>query len=601
MRKHRAPITLRDLLGTISFLGLAVLLQGATTQMEAAFSVPGSLISTPQDSSDQQVATSGANVFVVWRDNEIGAAVFNPEIYFTRSIDGGKTFGSFQNISQSSGTYGTGNPRIAANGSHVYLVFNDTGGDFLVHSDDGGATFLPKVNLTTAFGLQLGSSSWLAAAGSNLYMVWRQNTGGADDIFLARFGNYGASFLGVQNISLSTAYSIDPKVVASGNTVYVAWSEPVGSANDILFRRSVDGGVAFDLTLNISSNAGLSRNPSLDADGMNVWLAWKDNTPGNDDIMFARSINAGGSFEPLVLNLSSNSSGSIDPAVAGRGSNVYVTWADVPPGAASNQRDVYLRKSEDAGAAFDANQNLSGSTLILSGVPRTAVSDSVVSVYWGESIPVGIGTQRDIFYVYQELSVPIPPPSMLSLSPSSGIQTQSVDVDLTGAGFQNGAIWQISGTEVTLSDVEFVSATAMKGKMNVALNAAPGGRNLTVTNPDGQSATLMGAFTVMSASALMLIEITRTDVNMGVGGGGFLSGSSSYKSLLAHLDNAEKALLQQPADLATAINQMDAFYIKIGNLAKGKKPEITQALYTTLYNDYAAVMNSLGGTVKPAQ
>ena len=52
---------------------------------------------------------------------------------------------------------------------------------------------------------------------------------------------------------------------------------------------------------------------------------------------------------------------------------------------------------------------------------------------------------------------------------------------------------------------------------------------------------------------------------------------------------------------ATAINQMDAFYIKIGNLAKGKKPEITPALYTTLYNDYAMVMGSLGGTVKPAQ
>ena len=46
---------------------------------------------------------------------------------------------------------------------------------------------------------------------------------------------------------------------------------------------------------------------------------------------------------------------------------------------------------------------------------------------------------------------------------------------------------------------------------------------------------------------------------------------------------------------------VDAFYIKIGNMAKGKKPEITPALYMTLYNDYAMVMGSLGGTVKPAQ
>jgi hypothetical protein len=43
----------------------------------------------------------------------------------------------------------------------------------------------------------------------------------------------------------------------------------------------------------------------------------------------------------------------------------------------------------------------------------------------------------------------------------------------------------------------------------VNVSTAPGGRDLSVTNPDGQSATLSGAFTVMSASALMLIEITQ--------------------------------------------------------------------------------------------
>ena len=189
------------------------------------------------------------------------------------------------------------------------------------------------------------------------------------------------------------------------------------------------------------------------------------------------------------------------------------------------------------------------------------------------------------------------------------MQTQSVDVDLTGSGFQSGATLALNGTGVTVTDVQCISPTAMKAKMNVALTATPGGRDLTVVNPDGKSATLSGAFTVMSASVLMLIDIARTDVNMGAGNGGFLTASSSngkdganssYKSLLAHLDNAEKALLQQPPNAATAINQMDAFYIKIGNLAKGKKPDITPALYTTLYNDYAMVMGSLGGTVKPA-
>ena len=69
------------------------------------------------------MATSGNYVYVVWRDNEIGAVVSNPEIYFARSTNGGLTFEAPQNMSQSSGP--SGNPRIAASGQHVYIAFND--------------------------------------------------------------------------------------------------------------------------------------------------------------------------------------------------------------------------------------------------------------------------------------------------------------------------------------------------------------------------------------------------------------------------------------------------------------------------------------------
>jgi len=600
MRINQDPERLTHTSAISSFFCVVALLMVSVPQMKAAFSTPSPLVSSLTDTSDQQVATSGSNVFLVWKDGPVS----NPEIYFARSTNGGVTFEAPQNISQSPGF--SGNPRIAASGQHVYITFSDAGGTFLAHSENGSESFLPNTNLTAAFGFQLGSSSWLAAAGENLYMVWR---GGADGTFMARFGNYGATFLGSQNVSASPN-SIDPVVAASGNSVYVAWSEPVaGNANDILFRRSTGGGVAFDPVVNISNNSGLSRFPTMAADGLKVWLAWKDGTPLNDDILFARSADAGSLFEP-TLNLSNNATGSVDPVVAARGNNVYVAWSDVPPGAASNLRDIYVTTSVDLGFSFDPSlvKNVSDSASGLSGVPRVAASDGVLAVYWGESLPTGVGTatQRDIYYSYLNLSIPVPPPSMLSLSPSSGMQTQSVDVDLTGSGFQSGAVLALSGAGVTVTDVAFVSPTAMKAKMNVSLAAVPGGRNLTLTNPDGQSATLNGAFTVMSASALMLIEITRADVNMGAGNGGLLASSSdssnsNLKSLLAHLENAERALLQQPADLATAINQMDAFYIKIGNLAKGKNPEITAAFYTTLYTDYAMVMGSLGGTVKPAQ
>ena len=226
---------------------------------------------------------------------------------------------------------------------------------------------------------------------------------------------------------------------------------------------------------------------------------------------------------------------AVDPVVTARGNNVYVAWADVPPGAESNKLDIYLKTSVDSGVSFDPSllKNVSETIAVLSRAPRVAATDAMLSVYWGESLPTGIGTgtQRDIFFSSLELSIPVPPPSMLSLSPGAGMQTQSVDVDLTGSGFQSGATLALSGTGVTVTDVAFVSPTSMKAKMNVSLTATPGGRDLTVTNPDGQSATLSGAFTVMSASALMLIEITRTDVNMGAGNGGLLAAAAAIPAI----------------------------------------------------------------------
>ena len=602
MSNHRVPKRFRHQLGMASILCLVVLSLGSAPWAEAAFSTPANLSLTMQDSSSQQVASSGSNVYIVWRDNP--SAVFNPEILFARSTDGGKTFGAWVNLSNRSGNSSA--PYVAASGSSVYVIWSDVDGYNMCQSDNAGMTFGAPRNLTTLFGIPAFGSCALGAAGSNVYLSCQQSVASGDnDIFVSRSNDNGTTFSALQNISMTASTgSNKSRIAASGSNVYVVWEEGFSSTSEVYLARSIDSGVSFAAPQNMSSAAESSTGPAVDADGTNVWLVWSDRAGGgSDEVFYTRSTNAGASFAPLG-NLSMNSTASSTPCVKGNGSQVFVTWADLPSSTPGSVPDVYLRGSSDGGITFDSAVNLSSSETINSNQPRLGLTDLAVSVFWGE--PAGF---KEIYHSYQELSVPIPPPSMLSLSPASGTQTQTVDVVLDGAGFQSASQWQLSGTGVTVSDVEFVSPTAMKAKMNVALTATPGGRHLTVTNPDGKSATLSGAFTVMSASVLMLIDIARTDVNMGAGNGGFLTATSSngndganssYKSLLAHLDNAEKALLQQPPDAATAVNQIDAFYIKIGNLAKGKKPEITPALYTTLYNDYAMVMGSLGGTVKPA-
>jgi BNR repeat-like domain len=605
MSNHRVPTTVRHSLGLVSLLCLVTVLQGSITQADATFSTPANLSLTTQDSSDQQVASSGSNVYVVWRDNPSNT-VLNAEILFARSIDGGKTFAPWENLSATPSTSSA--PWVAASGQHVYVIWSEassgataTDGYYLRYSSDSGATFGAKSNLSTLFGVPTFGNCAMAASGNSVFLSCTQAVSGNNEIVVARSNDNGATFSAPQNVSLSpSAGSAKSRIAASGSNVYVAWEENAASASEIFMASSADSGVSFGTPTNMSQTTGFSSiSVTLDADNSKVWLVWSDRSLGNDEVFYRRSTDGGATFS-AAENLSSTSSGSSMSFVKGKGSQVWVAWTD--PNPAGTLPDVYVRGSSDGGATFSDTLNISNSATINSNQPRIGLTDLAVSLFWGEP-----ASFREVYYSYQELTVSVPPPSMLSLNPGAGMQTQSVDVELTGSGFQSGATLALSGTGVTVTDVAFVSPTSMKAKMNVSLTATPGARDLTVTNPDGQSATLSGAFTVMSASALMLIEITRTDVNMGAGNGGLIatsasdSSNSTYKSLLAHLGNAEEALLQQPVDLPTAINQMDAFYIKIGNMAKGKKPEITPALYMTLYNDYALVMGSLGGTVKPAQ
>src|SRR5215510_9011950 len=101
MATDMVPTTSRAPLSVVALLCLVVLVAGSAPRAEGAFSTPANLTVTIQDSSDQQVASSGSNVYLVWRDNPSTVA-FNPEILMMQSTDGGKTFAAWQNLSSTS-------------------------------------------------------------------------------------------------------------------------------------------------------------------------------------------------------------------------------------------------------------------------------------------------------------------------------------------------------------------------------------------------------------------------------------------------------------------------------------------------------------------
>jgi hypothetical protein len=83
-----------------------------------------------------------------------------------------------------------------------------------------------------------------------------------------------------------------------------------------------------------------------------------------------------------------------------------------------------------------------------------------------------------------------------------------------GTGFPNRLSAAVSGTGVTVNSVAYVSPTQANVNFSVAATAAAGLRNVTITNPDGQSAAVLTSAINIKAAA-PAISVTRSITNTG--------------------------------------------------------------------------------------
>ena len=97
-----------------------------------------------------------------------------------------------------------------------------------------------------------------------------------------------------------------------------------------------------------------------------------------------------------------------------------------------------------------------------------------------------------------------PAPTITSLSPNSGTQGQSnISVVVTGTNFLTSPTCTFDSDStggLTVNSCIYNSATKITVSVTIAANAVLGGHNFTVTDTDGQSATLINGFTVNASS-----------------------------------------------------------------------------------------------------
>ena len=401
---------IKHLAMTLAVLGLTTLVLPASPASAQILSVPRNVFGIGGNEFDQRIAVDAAgNIYIVWR-HESGFIRFSrstnggvsftapqvlsmPGVYslvpditvdsagtiyvawseaFTRndivlrrSNDHGVTFSDAFTLH--SGVDFAGSARLAAdcNGAlHVVWIAEPGPGLgidlFYSRSNDGGHTFSSPTNISNTEEVSAFEEFGKILAVDNVgnpYVVWFE--GQQEDVFFSHSTDGGETFLPPTNISNTTGQAFQPQLaVTATGQVAIVWLDSGTGNLDVLFSGSTDAGATFSSPKNVSNSTG-STFPAfnlpllrlgVDVEG-NLFVAWMDDIPGNPEILFSRSTDAGTTFSS-PLNLSATAADSLYPDLhVDSGGNVTVAWGDSLDRPFSTG-SIFFRRSTDGGATF---------------------------------------------------------------------------------------------------------------------------------------------------------------------------------------------------------------------------------------------------------
>jgi hypothetical protein len=326
------------------------------------------------DSEIPTIAVDGSNVYVFWCDNTPG----NYEIYFKKSVDEGTTWTKNKRVTWNEGD--SHFPATAVEGSNIYVVWQGytlgNPGIYFKKSVDGGTTWTKGERLTNNASASYAPA--IAVVGSNIYVVWYDETPGNDEIYFEKSVDGGDTWTTSKRLTWNTGSSYYPTIAANGSKIYVVWFDDTPGNDEIYFKKSVDEGDTWTTSKRITWDARYSRYPSIAVSASNIYVVWEEQALGYLEIYFKRSVDGGDTWTP-GQRLTNTAGASYDPAIAADGLNVYVVWQRSTP--LYGLPDIYFKKSYDGGSTWTTNKRLSWNQYP-SECASVAVDSSNVYVIW---------------------------------------------------------------------------------------------------------------------------------------------------------------------------------------------------------------------------
>jgi hypothetical protein len=286
-------------------------------------------------------AVVGKNISVIWLDDSSGYR----DVHFKRSIDGGKTFEKTMNLGNIPG--GAYDHQIAVINNYVFVIWeqspDNNGQIFFKRSIDGGKTFEKTMNLGNNTGLS-GTPQVLVSRGNSVdnggnfvrvYIIWHDS---AEGIVLRKSDDGGNTFGKALSLSENNPFAFFPKIATQGNNIYAIWitiynKGTENETREVSFAKSIDWGTSFGKVANLTNNAKISFNAQLASSGNNVYVLWtngtfvKDDFPILTDTIFKYSNNSGQIFQDTI-SLNNYTGWSANPMIKIKDDKLYILWEE---------------------------------------------------------------------------------------------------------------------------------------------------------------------------------------------------------------------------------------------------------------------------------
>jgi len=338
------------------------------------------------------IAVNGNIVHTAWRNSSSTTDHF--DLTYRRSLDGGETWEPEKNLTcYTDGTHLAEEPRIAVNGSDVYVVFTDDRSGmreiYFMNSSDNGVTWSQERNISK-LDLMYSANPDIAVWGDNIYVVWEDNRGQRAEVYFRKSDDMGATWSQEMNLTADDdRSSVSPAITVWENNVHVAFTDYRDLRWELYYKKSLDGGNNWVYEKVLSKVDGWNSGGhagNIAVSGSNVHIVWMDNNNTSaQEILYSRSLDNGDTWEPERMVSEDDGYEGGGQALAVEGNRVQVVWGDERDQYPyTNAQEIYVNTSLNGGLDWSGSVRLTNAPNS-SGGPAVAIGNGTTHIVWADN------------------------------------------------------------------------------------------------------------------------------------------------------------------------------------------------------------------------